>query len=140
MAGSLYEVFSCQRCNTLSITQCTKNCELKKKKSSYYINSGLQTKGAAKRLPTILTYMYFIQRENRPCEDSLFFGTASKSGQILPRKRGGIKKLTSAAKRAKMELSRNQITTKGKQGSFCTPRIAQWEEKSNPRRCPRKSP
>lgn len=41
-----------------------KNCELKKKKSSYYINSGLQTKGPAKRVPTILTYMYFIQREN----------------------------------------------------------------------------
>ena len=41
-----------------------KKCELKKKKSSYYINSGPQTKEAAKRLPTILTYMYFIQREN----------------------------------------------------------------------------
>ena len=36
----------------------------KKKKSSYYINSGLQTKGPAKRVPSILTYMYFIQREN----------------------------------------------------------------------------
>lgn len=64
MGGGLHDVFSCQRCNKLSIAQYTKNCELKKKKSSYYINSGLQTKGPAKRVPTILTYMYFIQREN----------------------------------------------------------------------------
>lgn len=55
MGGGLHDVFSCQRCNKLSIAQYTKNYELKKKKSSYYINSGLQTKGAAKRLPTILT-------------------------------------------------------------------------------------
>ena len=41
-----------------------KKLRVEKKKSSYYINSGLQTKGAAKRLPSILTYMYFIQREN----------------------------------------------------------------------------
>lgn len=139
MAGGLYEVFSCQRCNKLSIAQYTKKCELKKKKTSYYINSGLQTKGAAKRLPTILTYMYFIQRKNRPCEDFFFFGASSKSGQTVPRLRGGQKKLTSAAKRAKMELSRNQIITKGKAGVICTPRIAQWEEKSNPRTNRRKN-
>ena len=84
MAGGLYEVFSCQRCNKLSIAQYTKNCELKKKKSSYYINSGLQTKGAAKRLPTILTYMYFIQRKNRPCEDFFFLVHRQKVVKLYP--------------------------------------------------------
>lgn len=139
MGGGLHDAFSCRRCNKLSISHCTKFCELKKKKSSYYINSGLQTKGAAKRLPTILTYMYFIQRKKLTVRGLLFFGASSKSGQTVPRLRGGQKKLTSAAKRAKMELSRNQIITKGKAGVICTPRIAQWEEKSNPRTNRRKN-
>ena len=44
MGGGLHDVFSCQRCNKLSISQCTKKYELKKKKPSYYINSGKETK------------------------------------------------------------------------------------------------
>jgi transcription elongation factor Elf1 len=44
MGGGLHDVFSCQRCNKLSISHCTKFCELKKKKSSYYIISGTETK------------------------------------------------------------------------------------------------
>ena len=113
---------------------------VEKKKFVVLYNQRHRKKGAAKRLPTILTYMYFIQREIDRVRTVFFFGTASKSGQKMPRLGGVQKKLTSAAKRAKMELSRNQITTKGKQGSLCTPRIAQWKEKSNPRGCPRKSP
>ena len=140
MGGGLHDVFSCQRCNKLSISHCTKFCELKKNFFVVLYNQRHRKKGAAKRLPTILTYMYFIQREIDRVRTVFFFGTASKSGQKMPRLGGVQKKLTSAAKRAKMELSRNQITTKGKQGSLCTPRIAQWKEKSNPRGCPRKSP
>lgn len=63
MKGGLHEVFSCQRCNKLSIAQYTKKCELKKKKIVVLYNQRHRNKGAAKRLLLILTYMYFIQRE-----------------------------------------------------------------------------
>lgn len=63
MRGGLHEVFSCQKCNKLSIAQCTKKCELKKKKNVVLYKQAETNKGAAKRLLLILTYMYFIQRE-----------------------------------------------------------------------------
>lgn len=91
MGGGLHDVFSCQRCNKLSISHCTKFCELKKKKIVVLYNQRHRNKGAAKRLLTILTYMYFIQREKLTVRGLLFFGASSKSGQKMPRL-GGYKK------------------------------------------------
>lgn len=55
MGGGLHDVFSCQRCNKLSIAQYTKNCELKKKKIVVLYKQAVTNKGAAKRLLPILT-------------------------------------------------------------------------------------
>lgn len=55
MGDGLHDVFSCQRCNKLSIAQYTKNCELKKKKIVVLYNQRHRNKEAAKRLLTILT-------------------------------------------------------------------------------------
>lgn len=64
MGGGLHDAFSCQRCNKLSISHCTKNCELKKKKNVVLYKQRHTNKGAAKRLLLILTLLYFIERKN----------------------------------------------------------------------------
>lgn len=55
MGDGLHDVFSCQRCNKLSISHCTKFCELKKKKIVVLYNQRHRNKGAEKRLLPILT-------------------------------------------------------------------------------------